>query len=209
MPPGEWPGVFQGAGGAMSSSLGLLKVAEPQPEFGHRTKRRAPVAWGDQEQRGITDKVPHLLTGCVFLGGIPPVARQKEDPPSSAGVDEAIKRTAVEAYATRTRQHQAREPALAGQPVECIEADAQVVGGPGTVQEPDIGWQGLSSLTMFCFVGNYLRTDIRPNVTGVVTTRVVSGPPRSTAEVSQRERRRARLDRVTRRHRGLQVFDLF
>ena len=63
----------------------------------------------------------------------------------SAGLDEAVKCAAVEAYTARARKHQAREPALATEPVECIETDAQVAGGPGTAQKPDIGWQGLGS----------------------------------------------------------------
>ena len=80
---------------------------------------------------------------------------------------------------------------------ECIETEAQVAGGPGPVQEPDLGWQGLGSVTMFCCISNYLRIGTRPNVTGVVATRAGSRPPRSTAEVSQWERRRARFDRVS------------
>ena len=43
---------------------------------------------------------------------------------SSAGVDEAVKRTAVKAYAARAGKHQARESALATEPVECIETDS-------------------------------------------------------------------------------------
>jgi len=66
----------------------------------------------------------------------------------SAGVDEPVKCTAIEAYTARARKHHAREPALATEPVECIETDAQVTGGLGSVQEPDIGWQGLASAAL-------------------------------------------------------------